>query len=107
MYVFRYICIQVITIEYKLEDMEPVTQSKSSMSLRIDSGVLSQIKEEAYSKNRSLSNYVETLLYRMGYRPHNEETIQACKDARERKIAGKVDTSNLETIEASLFDDEA
>ena len=87
--------------------METVTQPKSPMSLRIDAGVLSQIKAEAQSENRSLSNYVETLLYRMGYRPYNEETIQACKDAKEGRMAGKVDTGSIEAIEASLFDDEA
>ena len=87
--------------------METITQSKSSMSIRIDTGVLSQIKKEAQSENRSLSNYVETLLYRMGYRPENKETIQACRDAKEGSSAGQVDTGSIEAIEASLFDTES
>ena len=50
---------------------------------------------------------IETLLYRMGYRPYNEETIKACEEARNGEFAGEVDTTNKSTIEASLFDDEA
>lgn len=82
------------------------TGLKESTSIRIDAGLLAQIKEEAKADNRSLSNYLETLLYRMGYRPYNEETIQACREAREGKSAGVVDTSSREAIEQSLFGDE-
>lgn len=85
------------------------TIAKSSASIRINSGILKQLKEEAKKEDRSLSNYLETLLYEMGYRPYNEETVRACREAREGEIAGVVDTTSLETIEASLFgsDDEA
>lgn len=82
------------------------TGLKESTSIRIDAGLLAQIKEEAKADNRSLSNYLETLLYRMGYRPYNEETVQACREAREGKSAGVVDTSSREAIEQSLFGDE-
>lgn len=84
-----------------------VSGLKESTSIRIDAGLLAQIKQEAKADNRSLSNYLETLLYRMGYRPYNEETIQACREAREGKSAGVVDTSSREAIEKSLFGDEA
>lgn len=81
------------------------TLTKSAASIRINSGVLKQLKEEA-KEDKSLSSYLETLLYEMGYRPYNEETVQACREAREGKIAGVVDTTSRETIEASLFGDE-
>lgn len=80
---------------------------KTSTSIRIDSGLLEQIKREAKAENRSLSNYIETLFYRMGYRPYNEDTIKACLDAQEKVYARAVDTTNLETIDASLFDEES
>lgn len=86
--------------------MNTVIQEKTSTSIRIDTGLLSQIREEAKAENRSVSNYIETLLYRVGYRPFNEETYQACKDSEEGKLAGQVDTTSLESIEASLFDDD-
>lgn len=76
-------------------------------SIRIDASILETIKEEARAENRSLSNYIETLFYRLGYRPYNEETVQACREAREGKSAGVVDTSSREAIEQSLFGDEA
>lgn len=82
------------------------TGLKESTSIRIDAGLLAQIKQEAKADNRSLSNYLETLLYRMGYRPYNEETVQACRDARNGDVAGVVDTSSRGAIERSLFGDE-
>lgn len=80
---------------------------KMPASIRIDASILETIKEEARAENRSLSNYIETLFYRLGYRPYNEETVQACREAREGKSAGVVDTSSREAIEKSLFGDEA
>ena len=35
---------------------------KASTSIRIDASVLEQIRSEARAENRSLSNYIETLL---------------------------------------------
>ena len=72
---------------------------KASTSIRIDASVLEQIRSEARAENRSLSNYIETLLYRMGYRPYNA-------DAKSGRYAGSVDTTTRETIEASLFGNE-
>ena len=41
------------------------TITKSSVSIRIDSVLLKQLREEAQNENRSLSNYLETILYRV------------------------------------------
>ena len=79
---------------------------KSTTSIRVDSSMLNQIKKEAKAENRSLSNYIETLFYRMGYRPYNEETAKACSEAKRGAFQGEIDTSSIETIDASLFDDE-
>lgn len=80
---------------------------KASTSIRIDASVLQQIRSEARAENRSLSNYIETLLYRMGYRPYNAETAESCIEAKSGRYAGSVDTATRETIEASLWDEEA
>lgn len=79
---------------------------KASTSIRIDASVLEQIRSEARAENRSLSNYIETLLYRMGYRAYNAETAEACIDAKSGCYAGSVDTTTRKTIEASLFGNE-
>lgn len=78
---------------------------KESTSIRIDAGILEQIKREAKADNRSLSNYLETLLYRLGYRPYNKDTFLACQDARNSKSAGIVDTSSKESILSSILGD--
>lgn len=78
---------------------------KEATSIRIDAGILEQIKREAKADNRSLSNYLETLLYRLGYRPYNEDTFLACQDARNGKSAGVVDTSSKESILSSILGD--
>lgn len=75
-------------------------------SVRLDGTILRTLKEEAKADNRSLSNYLEKLLLSLGYRPYNEETAQACEEARKGIHAGVVDTTNIETIHKSLFMDE-
>lgn len=82
------------------------TTLKASTSIRIDANILLQIREEAKAENRSLSNYLETLLYRWGYRSYNEETIQACQEARRGEFVGVVDTSSQEAFIASILGDE-
>ena len=82
-----------------------VNNIKASTSIRIDANLLSQIREEAKSEHRSLSNYIETLLYRLGYRPYNEETFLACQEARKGQSAGVVDTSSKESIISSILGD--
>lgn len=79
---------------------------KVPTSIRIDASILKTLKVEAASENRSLSNYIEVLLYRLGYRPYNAETVQACKDAREGKTVGELDLSNFKTFMATAFDEE-
>lgn len=49
------------------------TITKSTASIRIDSSLLKQLKEEAKEENRSLSSYLETLLFRMGYSVQRKE----------------------------------
>lgn len=82
------------------------TITKSTASIRIDSSLLKQLKEEAKEENRSLSSYLETLLFRMGYGVRREEeTITPelkakIEKAREdyKKGRGKV----CKTVEESM-----
>lgn len=79
--------------------------TRTVTSVRIDKTILATLKEEAKADNRSLSNYLEKLLFSLGYRPYNEETVQACEEARKGIHAGVVDTSSIEAIYESLFGD--
>lgn len=80
--------------------------TRTVTSVRIDTTILATLREEAKADNRSLSNYLEKLLFSLGYRPYNEETIQACRDARNGDVAGVVDTSSTENFIASILGDD-
>lgn len=75
---------------------------KAPASIRIDAYLLEQIKKDAQMENRSLSNYIETLLYRFGYRPYNKETIETCKEYS----VGVVDTTSQENFIKSILGNE-
>ena len=76
----------------------PSTSLKTSTSIRIDTDILSQIRAEAKAEHRSLSNYLETLFYRWGYRPNNQATFEACESARAGAYAGTIDTRSDEAF---------
>lgn len=84
----------------------PSTSLKTSTSIRIDADLLSQIRAEAKAEHRSLSNYLETLFYRWGYRPYNQATFEACESARAGAYAGTIDTRSDEAFVASILGDE-
>ena len=75
-------------------------------NLHLDSDLLSQIRAEAKAEHRSLSNYLETLFYRWGYRPYNQATFEACESARAGAYAGTIDTRSDEAFVASILGDE-
>ncbi len=47
--------------------------AKEATSIRIDARLLAQLKKEAKEQNRSLSNYLETLLYN---REYSDDTVE-------------------------------
>lgn len=59
---------------------------KKSTSLRIDRELYAYIEKQAKKENRSINNYIETLLSKAtNFRNPNEETIQAIEDARKER----------------------
>lgn len=57
--------------------------AKIQTPLRLDEKLLTVLKEKAAASNRSLNNYIETLLYKQVGRIPNETTLKAIKDARD------------------------
>ena len=59
------------------------------MTFRFDENLIDTAREMAKSQNRSLNNFIESLLYReVGHVP-NDETIKAIDDARnDRNLEG-------------------
>lgn len=76
--------------------MKAVIRKQTSFRLRED--LLKVLQEEAKKANRSLNNYVESMLMDAVYSEPNEETKAAIKEACAGKYAGIIDTSSLEAL---------
>ena len=76
--------------------MEAVIRKQTSFRLRED--LLKVLQEEARKANRSLNNYVESMLMEVVYSEPNEETKAAIKEARSGKFAGTIDTSSMDCL---------
>ncbi len=69
---------------------------KIQTPLRLDQELLAILKEKAAASNRSLNNYIETILYKQVGRIPNETTIAAIKEAREDR------TETIENLDTWL-----
>lgn len=77
---------------------------KRNQSFRLPIDLIERLKLLAKRENRSLNNYVETLLLDAAYHEPNAETIAAMKEAesgilREEK---PLDLSSIEAMEKSM-----
>ena len=75
---------------------------RKQTAFRLRKDLLERLKIEARKENRSLNNYVESVLLDAVYREPNEETFAAMEEARNGKNLTKVDTSSLESFLKSL-----
>lgn len=78
------------------------TTSKVQTAFRFDRELLSRLKIKAKQENRSLNNYVETVLMEIVYHEPNEETIEAIKEARSGKNLEQLDLDKFDEFVASL-----
>lgn len=76
--------------------MKTVVRKQTSFRLRED--LLKVLQEEAKRTNRSLNNFVESMLMDAVYSEPNEETKAAIEEARTGKFAGTIDTSSMEAF---------
>lgn len=78
------------------------TTSKIQTAFRFDRELLSRLKIKAKQENRSLNNYVETILMDIVYHEPNDETIEAIREARSGKNQEQLDLENFDEFVASL-----
>ena len=78
-----------------METAIPRTQT----AFRLSNELLRRLKIEARKQNRSLNNYVESVLMDAIYRVPNRETLAAMEEAREEK---NLETINLENLEGFI-----
>ncbi len=71
--------------------MDTVAFDRKQTAFRLRADLLDRLKAAARKENRSLNNYVESVLLDAVYREPNEETLAAMKEAKENK--------NLETLD--------
>ena len=90
-----YICTQI------QQDMDIVIDRKQT-AFRLSTDLLKKLKEAATRENRSLNNYVESVLMDVVYNNPNKLTIKAMKEARENQALETLETDSLETLISSL-----
>ena len=81
-----------------METAIPRTQT----AFRLSNELLRRLKIEARKQNRSLNNYVESVLMDAVYRVPNRETLAAMEEAREEKNLETITLENLEGFIDSL-----
>ena len=78
------------------------TITRTQTAFRLSTELLKRLKTEARKQNRSLNNYVESVLMDAVYRIPNAQTMAAVKEAREDKNLETINLDNLEGFIESL-----
>ena len=81
-----------------METAIPRTQT----AFRLSNELLKRLKTEARKQNRSLNNFVESVLMDAVYRTPNAKTMAAVKEARENDNLETINLDNLEGFIDSL-----
>lgn len=76
--------------------MNTVAVDRKQTAFRLRTDLLDRLKVAAKKENRSLNNFVESVLLDAVYREPNEETLTAMKDAK--------GNGNLETLDLDNFE---
>jgi len=78
------------------------TITRTQTAFRLSAELLKRLKTEARKQNRSLNNFVESVLMDAVYRTPNVQTRAAVKEAREDKNLETINLDNLEGFIESL-----
>ena len=79
-----------------------VTIDRKQTAFRLSSDLLEKLKEAARRENRSLNNYVESVLMEVVYNNPNNLTLKAMKEAKENRELETLKSDNIETLIDSL-----
>lgn len=78
------------------------TSTKIQTAFRFDRDLINRLKLKAKKENRSLNNYVETVLMDIAYDEPNNETISAINEVKSGKSLSKLDLDNFDSFVESL-----
>ena len=76
--------------------------ARTQTAFRLSNELLKRLKIEARKQNRSLNNFVESVLMDAVYRTPNAQTLAAMKEAREGDNLETINLDNLEGFIESL-----
>lgn len=82
--------------------METATTNRKQTAFRLREDLLRRLKTAARKENRSLNNYVESVLLDVVYDEPDEETLEAMAESRDDRNLSKVETSSFESFIKSL-----
>ena len=82
--------------------MNMVAFDRKQTAFRLRTDLLDRLKVAAKKENRSLNNFVESVLLDAVYREPNEETLTAMKDAKGNGNLETLDLDNFEKYVESL-----
>ena len=71
-------------------------------AFRLRKDLMDKIKKDAKKENRSVNNYVETLLLDAVYREPNEETLAAMREVESGEELETLDMDNFDEFVNSL-----
>ena len=79
---------------------------KKNQSFRLPVELIERLRQLAKRENRSLNNFVETLLLEAAYCEPNDVTLAALKEAQNGKLRNTtpLDLSSIEAMERSMDD---
>lgn len=80
------------------------TIDRKQTAFRLSTDLLERLKMAAKRQNRSLNNFVESVLMDVVYNEPNEETKAAIEEAKAGKYAGTIDMRNFDTFMKSIND---
>lgn len=77
---------------------------KKNQSFRLSVELIEKLKTLAKRQNRSLNNYVETLLLDAAYNAPNATTVKAMEEAKSGSLRSTpdIDLSSVEAMEKSM-----
>ncbi|NLC66935.1 MAG: toxin-antitoxin system protein [Clostridium sp.] len=82
--------------------MKTEITERRQTAFRLRKDLLDRLKKEAAKENRSVNNYVETLLLDAVYREPNEETLAAMKEVESGTDLETLDMDDFKKFIASL-----
>ena len=78
------------------------TTTKVQTAFRFEKELIRRLKIKAKKENRSLNNYVETILMDVVYDEPNEETIAAINEVKRGKELERLNMGNFDEFVAGL-----